>query len=304
MKVTPYIIKQLKDWPIAKFYSNRAMMVDKLAQAAYERIQEESGHNLGAVLNETVYAEKLRVKSDPLKVDPKDEYAYWKKVESDLTSTVREDVDGAVINNELLQKLTKRYAEEIVGNFNVKTFGFAQKVLTFLFKSFYNKFYKSGQGLFWGGKEDLLDNIRIQGPLDHIRGLFEKGTVMVLPTHFSNLDSVLIGYGIDTLTGMPAFSYGAGLNLYDYELMAYYMSRLGAYKIDRRKKNPIYATTLRQFSTLTIEEGVNSIFFGGGTRSRNGAIEASLKLGLMNTLIDSQNAVSYTHLTLPTTPYV
>ncbi|MEZ4907100.1 MAG: hypothetical protein R2771_05540 [Saprospiraceae bacterium] len=58
----------------------------------------------------------------------------------------------------------------------------------------------------------------------------------MLPTHQSNLDSMLIGYTIDFKLGLPAFAYGAGLNLYNYEIPAYYMSRLGAYKVDRRKK--------------------------------------------------------------------
>ena len=63
-------------------------------------------------------------------------------------------------------------------------------------------------------------------------------TVIIVPTHFSNLDSILIGYAIDGIMGLPAFHYGAGLNLYDLELVAYFINRLGAYKVDRRKKKP------------------------------------------------------------------
>ena len=87
---------------------------------------------------------------------------------------------------------------------------------------------------------------------------------------------------------IPAFAYGAGLNLYDMEIFAYYMNRLGAYRVDRRKKNPIYLETLKGMASLSLIEGVNHIFFPGGTRSRSGAIEDKLKLGLLNSVIDAQ----------------
>lgn len=291
MKEFPHIIKDLKRWPISRFYGNRERVVRKLADHTFQRIRTTQQKELPAMLSETIYAEKLRSKSTPLKVDPPNEYAYWKKLESDLSSGLREDKDTARIHDELLQKMINRYAEEIVGDFNIKTFNFAKKVLILLFKILFSPFYTKAQGLFWGSKESLLDRLTVVGPMDHIRGLFDKGTVMVLPTHSSNLDSILLGFIIEMKTGLPFFSYGAGLNLYDYEVMAYFMSRLGPYKIDRRKKNPIYAATLREYSNISIAEGLNSIFFPGGTRSRSGALEHvnTMKLGLMNTLIDSQN---------------
>ena len=287
MKEFPKIIPNVTDWPINLFYSDRQRVVKKLAKETVDILKNDP--QLASLLNQTVYAEKLRSKSNPLKVDPPKEYAYWKKIESDLGEVMRMDVSASAIHQEVLQKIVNRYSEEIVGDFNPKTFRFARKVLTFFFKSLFNPFKTKGQGYFWGGKESLLEKFRIEGPLDHIRALFDNGTLMILPTHFSNLDSVLVGYGIEMLTGLPAFSYGAGLNLYDYELMAYFMSRLGAYKIDRRKRNPLYRKTLDQFATVSIQEGLNSIFFPGGTRSRNGSMEEQLKWGLMNTIIDSQN---------------
>ena len=154
-----------------------------------------------------------------------------------------------------------------------------------MFGSLFNPFFAHNKKGFWGGKEAVLDKIKIVGPVDHIRKLFTKGSVLILPTHSSNLDSILVGYAIETLTGLPAFSYGAGLNLYDYEIMAYYMSRLGAYKVDRRKKNPIYAQAIRQFSRLSIEQNLNGIFFPGGTRSRGGEVESKVKLGLLSTCL-------------------
>ena len=287
MKEYPKIIKDVERWPIRMFYRDRQRIVQKLATESIDALIEEN--DLVEILNQTVYAEKLRTKSEPLKVDPPKEAAFWKKIESELSNSMTREDDGANIQRDLVQRIVNRYSEEIVGDFNPKTFGFARNVLSRVFKMLYNPFLVKGAGLFWGNRDTLLDKFRIHGPLDHIRTLFDKGTVIMMPTHFSNLDSILIGYAIEMLTGLPPFSYGAGLNLYDYELMAYYMSRLGAYKIDRRKKNPIYRKTLDQFSTVSIQEGLNSLFFPGGTRSRSGALEDKLKWGLMNTIIEAQN---------------
>ena len=111
------------------------------------------------------------------------------------------------------------------------------------------------------------------------------------PTHFSNLDSILIGYAMDAFAGAAfLFLRGAGLNLYNTGYTAYFMNRLGAYRVDRRKKNPIYLETLKAMSNLSIQRGVNSLFFPGGTRSRSGALETQLKLGLLGTAVEAQRA--------------
>src|SRR5690606_35685213 len=102
-----------------------------------------------------------------------------------------------------------------------------------------------------------------------------------------NLDSVLIGWVIHSL-GMPAFIYGAGLNLFNIKIFAYFMNSLGAYKVDRRKKNVPYLETLKSYSTLAIQKGAHSLFFPGGTRSRSGMLEKTLKLGLLSSTIEAQ----------------
>jgi len=287
MQSIDHIIPKVEDWPIASFHRDRERIVKKLISTTMDALLTDP--ELPSYLNQTVYNEKLRCKSNPLKVDPPNEYAYWKKVETDLSKAVEEGADSGKIHEEILQKIVSRYAEEILGDFKPKTFKFVRKLTTWVFKLLLNPFKRKGQGFFWGDKSDVLGQIKIEGPIEDIRALFDKGTVLVLPTHFSNLDSLTVGYAIDMLAGLPFFSYGAGLNLYDYEVFAYYMSRIGTYKIDRRKRNPIYRKTLDLFSTVGIQEGLNSIFYPGGTRSRTGAIEQKLKFGLMNTIIDSQN---------------
>jgi glycerol-3-phosphate O-acyltransferase len=59
------------------------------------------------------------------------------------------------------------------------------------------------------------------------------------------------------------------------------MSNLGAYKVDRRKKNSIYKDTLKEYATFSMESGRHNLFFPGGTRNRRGDVEKRLKLGLL-----------------------
>jgi glycerol-3-phosphate O-acyltransferase len=88
--------------------------------------------------------------------------------------------------------------------------------------------------------------------------------------------------------GLPPFAYGAGLNLFSNPVFSYFMNNLGAYTVDRQKSNTIYKHTLKNYSTRILQEGVHSIFFPGGGRSRSGAVESRLKLGLLGTGLEAQ----------------
>jgi glycerol-3-phosphate O-acyltransferase len=107
-----------------------------------------------------------------------------------------------------------------------------------------------------------------------------------VPTHSSNLDSLVLGYGMDTL-GFPPLLYGAGLNLFENPLISYFMHNLGAYKVDRRKTAPFYRDVLKEYATLSLEYGYHNLFFPGGTRARSGAVESKLKLGLLGTSVEA-----------------
>ena len=59
-----------------------------------------------------------------------------------------------------------------------------------------------------------------------------KGT-LVVPTHSSNLDSIVLGWSL-VHSGLPPCTYGAGKNLFINPLIGYFMRNLGAYRVDRR----------------------------------------------------------------------
>jgi glycerol-3-phosphate O-acyltransferase len=124
--------------------------------------------------------------------------------------------------------------------------------------------------------------LKVQGAVDHVLSLSKLGTVLLLPTHLSNLDSPLLGMALH-MAGLPPFTYGAGLNLFSNPVMDFWLSRLGAYTVDRRKRNQLYKNTLKDYSIEVLRRRCHQIFFPGGTRSRSGLVEKTLKKGLLGT---------------------
>ena len=177
---------------------------------------------------------------------------------------------------------------EVVGSFRISTFKFARRFLTLFFGRLLSAATPKDIGVPGAVKARLRDRIIVSGQVEQVRKLFPDHHVVILPTHFSNLDSLLIGYALDAFAGIPHATFGAGLNLLNSGWVAYFINRFGAYRVDRRKRNPIYLEVLKSFSRLAIRKGVNSTFFPGGTRNRAGQIERELKLGLLGTAVEAQ----------------
>lgn len=293
VKIYPRVIERIEDWPIYRLSKDRAEFLRQIDAHTFQRLSKKHKKDLSDVLVKTIYQERIRIKEDPWKVDPPNDRSFWNRISKRLIkkSLDRDDAEARAVSEEILQKIIHRYSEEIVGTFQVSTFRFAQRFLTAFFNRIFNAAVGRSLRAMFRGKRNLFERINVVGDVETVRALFQQGTVVVVPTHNSNLDSILVGYAMDQIMGLPSFSYGAGLNLYNFGPAAYYMNRLGAYRVDRRKKNPIYLETLKTMSRLSIQRGINSLFFPGGTRSRSGAIETDLKMGLLGTAVEAQRAM-------------
>ncbi|WP_420577599.1 1-acyl-sn-glycerol-3-phosphate acyltransferase [Ekhidna sp.] len=284
----PEIIPNKSEWPIIKLSRDRKEFIDEVTSETYDSLLEGKGGSLREEIETTIHREKLRMKANPWRVDPPDERVYWKNMQARLLDINPDEKEKAIaLEKELLNEIIKRYTQEIAGNFKKSAYQFAQRFITFGFARLLNAARVKGLLSLFSRQLDLDDKIHVIGETEHIRSLAKKGTVVMVPTHFSNLDSILIGWAIQYL-GLPPFIYGAGLNLFNIKILAYFMNSLGAYKVDRRKKNPIYLETLKTYSRNAIKRGCHSLFFPGGTRSRSGEIETSLRTGLLGTAIEAQ----------------
>jgi glycerol-3-phosphate O-acyltransferase len=290
-RIFPHVIPDIKDWPIFLLHQKRKQFIREIDEFALARVQEKFVKSMGDMIAKTAYMERIRIKEEPWKVDPQDERLFWKKIQKQLTrvptgALPQEQVQAA--HEILLRKIIHRYSEEIVGSFRISTFQFARRFLTFFFNRLLNTAASRNLRRLYGSRYQLYERLIAKGEVEKVRKLITKGTVVIVPTHFSNIDSILIGYVLDAVVGLPSFHYGAGLNLYNYSVAAYFMNRLGSYRLDRRKKNPIYLEVLKAMSTLAIQKGTNTLFFPGGTRSRSGAMESRLKMGLLGTVVEAQ----------------
>lgn len=269
---------------------NKEAFIEKLVAFAKKRVYFLKNNGVSEEIERTMFLEKERMKNEPWRIDPASEEKFWKKIRKDLlkqpigqSAAPQKEID------DILERIIKRYAQEIAGHFDIKTYWFARRFLTSAFTRLLNAASAKDFFKLWSMRYRLQERIQAVGEVEHIRTLVQKGTVVLVPTHYSNLDSILIGLTLDFI-GLPAFSYGAGLNLFNSGFVSYFMNRLGAYRVDRRKKSAIYIETLKGYSNLSISQGVHSLFFPGGTRSRSGQIETRLKLGLLSTAVEAQRA--------------
>ncbi|MEC7753646.1 MAG: 1-acyl-sn-glycerol-3-phosphate acyltransferase [Bacteroidota bacterium] len=281
----------INEWPVVALSRNRAEFIKEVTEESIRRIKanNKSREALIEEIETTLFREKLRIKRNPWAVDPPDEAAFLNSIKERLLDIAQTEDDKAKDEqlDAILYDIIGRYSNEIAGNFKKSRYRMARSIVTFGFARLLNASRARGFWSIFSTQYTLQDKIHITGEVEQLRTLAKKGTIIMVPTHFSNLDSILIGWVISTL-GLPAFIYGAGLNLFNIRMFAYFMNSLGAYKVDRRKKNMLYLETLKSYSSLAIQRGCHSLFFPGGTRSRSGQIEKRLKLGLLSTAIEAQ----------------
>ncbi len=284
------ILEGIPDWPVYQLSRNRKEFLEEVANHAFQQAKHlrPTSKQLLDELEATVYREQQRIKRNRWRVDPPDESRFWSGIKDELVSLTNKTSEEAQRRaDDILRRIITRYAGEIAGNFKPSSYRFARELVKFWFVRLLNGARVKKFGAIFRSQYTLRDKIHIVGKVKQLRNLARRGTVIMVPTHFSNLDSILIGWVIHTL-GLPAFIYGAGLNLFNIKIFAYFMNSLGAYKVDRRKKNLPYLETLKAYSTLAIQKGAHSLFFPGGTRSRSGMIEKQLKLGLLSSTVEAQ----------------
>lgn len=287
---SPYkrIIPDIEDWPIHIISKNREQVIKSVVEETLQNIinknaTEKDVHN---ELAKAIYLEKIRVER-PWKTDPPDDKKFWTEVKNKLVEFESHPDGNIEAEKEILRRIITRYVTEIVGNFNKGTYQFSERFVPFAFNRLLNASHSRAFVRLFGNKKDLLKSIHLIGEIDQLRNLAKDGIVVVVPTHTSNIDSITVGWGISAI-GLPACFYGAGLNLFSVRFLAYFMNRLGAYRVDRRKKNAVYLEALKTYSTQTIYQGGHSLFFPGGTRSRSNMVETQLKLGLLGTALEAQ----------------
>ncbi|MEL6624571.1 MAG: 1-acyl-sn-glycerol-3-phosphate acyltransferase [Bacteroidota bacterium] len=287
------VIPSIQEWPINLLFKQKHAFYDAVVQDAIQALnhrKDREDTSLDRYVARAMYLERIRMNEDPWKVDPKDESRFWKGIKKNLVRYEQLEnapESAALHSQEMLELIVRRYANEIISTFKPATYQFAKRFLPFFFSTLLNASAGKTIRSVINHSVQLQERVHLKGETELLRKLTKIGTIILVPTHISNIDSILVGWGVHAL-GLPAFTYGAGLNLYNNKILARFMTRLGAYTVDRRKKNAIYRATLNAYATQATMRGTHHIFFPGGTRSRSGEIEKKLKLGLLSTAIEAQ----------------
>jgi glycerol-3-phosphate O-acyltransferase len=263
--------------PIFGFNASRESIVLDVV----ERIVESAKDPLH-YLNDAAYCEIKRLETSRKKRD-QERLAEWQK----LARTI-----GRMTASERIEKvreLATDYAWDVAGNFDPRVFKASTRILPGLVTGLLAprklaSMARDPRRLFDLGS--LQDKVIVEGPKEKLQRLAQRGVLVFVPTHQSNMDSIVFGYAIDR-AGLPPATYGAGKNLFTNPILSFFMHNLGAYRVDRRLRHALYKDVLKTYSCVLVERGYHSIFYPGGTRSRSGGIERKLKLGLVGSCMEA-----------------
>lgn len=253
-----------------------AEVVARIVTRVLGRSNADGGRPISEAINDTIYHERSRLKHAKDDARARADRAFHTRVRHELphASAERQAL--------LVREIVTRYVGEISGHFEPRVYDFATRVLPHGLSALMQGFSLEGLLGELRGSSRLDEHLLLEGKVEALVRLAERGTVILVPTHTSNLDSLLVGYAIYKI-GLPHFVYGAGLNLFANRLTSFFMRNLGAYTVDRAKSDPLYRETLKEYATVSLELGQHNLLFPGGTRSRSGEIESRLKLGLIGT---------------------
>jgi len=262
---------------LERFNADRERLLSEVERRVVARRVAEAraggDHSLEYVLNDVAYHEIRRLEASRAKNGAVER---WKDLSRRLLG-MNDDEKVAE-----LRELVRFYGKDVVGNFDPRVYRFATGIGPSLIGFLYGPMSSLREGV--STLRHLDARISADGDIDVVRTCAERGTIVVTPTHSSNMDSPAIGFGL-LRAGLPPVTYGAGKNLFSNPFISFFMRNLGAYRVDRRLRFELYKDVLKEYSTVLLEHGYHSLFFPGGTRCRSNVVEQHLKLGLLGTTV-------------------
>ena len=279
------VIDKSENWPIVKLNLNKNKFFENIKNSVINKIflKYKNCEDIVKLLIRNLDSEKNQKNNQKHLI-------FWNSLEGELNK-LSSEYANIEENKELiisfLKKIIEFYLEEIHGNFSLSHYNFTKKTVEFFLSKLLNPISIPYSDGFINESIKLKEKIKIIADIEKIRSLFKKGILILLPSHFSNLDSAIIAWVTDYL-GLPPFLYAAGLNLFSNKFWNYFLSKIGTYKIDRNKKNIFYLQTIDSYLLETIKFECNNLFYPHGGRSRSGAIEDNIKKGLLYSVLSAQ----------------
>src|SRR5215470_3561361 len=168
---------------LARFNAERAAIVGEVERrvlasrvAAAGRGRETS---LEYVLNDIAFQEIRRLERGAAGKGERKRAGTW----HDLARRLGRMTDDE--KRDRLGRIVSYYANDIAGSFNPRVYRFATRLMPPILSGLLSP-GSIAQGVSALG--DLSGKVVIDGPLDHIRACADRGTLVVTPTHSSNMD--------------------------------------------------------------------------------------------------------------------
>ncbi|MEO0323686.1 MAG: 1-acyl-sn-glycerol-3-phosphate acyltransferase [Myxococcota bacterium] len=268
------------DPPVYYFNAERDDIVrDVIARVVDQHAADRP--RLELALNDAAYHEIRRL-SRQGDIEAKEHLGFFKGLARRLARMSEAD------KREALRHIVTRYAEDVAGNFDPRVYDLSRHVMPRLITGVMRPSRLPVELLpsSPGSTRAVDELLRIEGAVEKLRRLEKTGTLVYVPTHSSNLDSIVLGHALEQAGLSPAI-YGAGKNLFTNPIISFFMHNLGAYRVDRRIAARVYKDVLKTYSQVMLERGYHSLFFPGGTRSRSNLLEHRLKLGLAGSAVQA-----------------
>jgi glycerol-3-phosphate O-acyltransferase len=171
---------------------------------------------------------------------------------------------------EKVMKRAEKYADEIAADYRITYIEFLSLLLTWVWNNIYSGFSVDMKGL------------------ERVKTATRKGSVILMPSHRSHLDYLVLSY-VFYHNDLPPPHIAAGVNLSFWPL-GHIFRRAGAFFIRRTiRGKKLYATVFSTYLRKLLREGYVQEFFLEGTRSRTGKM-LQPKLGMLSMELDAFSA--------------
>ncbi|MBW1876833.1 MAG: 1-acyl-sn-glycerol-3-phosphate acyltransferase [Deltaproteobacteria bacterium] len=254
----------------------RQLVLRDLVRRGRERLDRLPDGALAELLEDALYEERHRLERRQAEEGERE------RLDVLAQALVRGDRQRQL---DAAMSLVLAWGDEIHGIFDPRMYRFATRLLPRALTGLLSQRRRPSMRRWLAGEArdlDLGSRFDVRGNTALLRDLSREATLILAPTHVSNLDSPLIGLALH-LVGLPPFVYGAGLNLFSNPVMGFFLRRLGAYTVDRTKRARLYKDVLKDYSIRCLVTHHHSLFFPGGTRARSGHLETTIKKGLLGT---------------------
>jgi glycerol-3-phosphate O-acyltransferase len=270
--IKPYVPRP-SDPSIFWFNSERDDIVSDVVKRICVDLEPDRSR-LEMALNDAAYHEIRRLENQR-DDEARDRLGYWRSMIRRIGKM--DDTEQRRVLHTIVTDMTR----DVAGNFDPRVYRFARRAVPRLIGG-----VMEPRRLMAAAPQSLDRVLRVQGDVERLRHLQNQGSLVFVPTHSSNLDSIVLAQALE-ISGLSPVIYGAGKNLFTNPIISFFMHNLGAYRVDRRIRVGLYKHILKLYSQVMIERGYHSLFFPAGTRSRSGMIERRLKLGLLGSAVEA-----------------